>query len=216
MKQLILAPDKQSLKAAVNYKLCLFLDGFTDALILTGMLVLVGLLLQFLHLPGEHVVFVLAMGLLTLLFLFQVGISFVYVFSHPNLAFMGAFSSLSVALACITLIFAFEGWWGKHIMMILTLPLLLLSLVILIGYFIMGQHRHTTHRKFLYRNIVLPYLFIMLLWLTYLIRHEVREKREAQKEMVYETEQTRGAVGLVNTDVMPNEPLFMLKGVQPS
>lgn len=178
MKQLVLSPDKQTFKSAVNYKLGLFLSAFTSALLLTGMLVLVGLLLNFMHLAGEHVVFVFALFLLAFLFLLQTGISFVYVYSHPKLSFLGAFSSLSVALACITLVFAFENWWGMYIMMILTLPLLLLSFAFVLGYFISGAHRHTTHRKFLYQNILMPYFFIMLLWLAYLVRHEVRERRE--------------------------------------
>lgn len=180
MKQLILAPDKQTFKSAVNYKLGLFLNGFTSALLLTGMLVLVGMVLNFMHLTGEHVVFVFALFLLAFLFLLQTGISFVYVYSHPKLAFLGAFSSLSVALACITFVFAFEGWWGTTLMLILTLPLLLGSFAFLIGYFISGAHRHTTHRKFLYQNILLPYFFIMLLWLAYIIRYEVRERREVR------------------------------------
>lgn len=178
MKSIVLLKDKQSLKSAVNRKLALFLNAFTAALILAGMLVLVGLLLKFLHLPGEQVVFVTAMGFLTFLFLLQTGLSFVFVYAHAKLAFLGAFSSLSVALSCLTLVFVYENWWGTFLLVILTAPLLVLSFVILIGYFVSGQHRHTTHRKFLYQNILAPYLFILLLWLAYLIRHEVRENRE--------------------------------------
>ena len=178
MKQIALNPDKQSFKSAINLKLALFLNAFTSALFLTGMLVLVGLLLKFTHLPGEHVVFVLAMSLLAFLFLLQTGLSFVFVFSHPKLAFLGAFSSLTIALACMTLVFVYENWWGTNLMLILTLPLLLVSFGFLVNYFGSGEHRHTTHRKFLYINILAPYLFIALLWLAFLIRHEVREQRE--------------------------------------
>jgi hypothetical protein len=178
MKQIVLAPEKKSLKAAINYKLALFLDGFTSALFLTGMLVLLGLLLKFTHLAGEQVVFVLAMSLLAFLFLLQTGLSFVFVFAHPKLAFLGAFSSISFTMLCLTLIFVYENWWGTNLMVILTLPLLLLSVAFLVNYFVSGEHRHTTHRKFLYINILLPYLFIALLWLAFLIRHEVRERRE--------------------------------------
>ena len=186
MKQLVLAPDRQTFKAALNYKLGLFLSAFTSALFLTGMLVLVGMVLNFIHLPGEHVVFVTALFLLAFLFLLQTGIAFVYVYARPKLAFLGAFSSLSVALACITFVFAFENWWGMYIMMVLTLPLLVLSFACLVVYFMSGAHRHTTHRKFLYLNILTPYLFIMLLWLAYLVRHEVRERREAKTALAIE------------------------------
>jgi len=178
MKQLVLSADKQSLKSAINLKLALFLQAFTSALFLTGMLVLVGLLLKFTHLPGEQVVFVVAMSFLTFLFLLQTGISFVFLFAHAKLAFLGAFSSLSVALSCMTLVFVYENWWGTYLMVLLTGPLLVISFLILIGYFLSGEHRHTTHRKFLYINILLPYLFIFLLWLAFIIRHEVRENRE--------------------------------------
>ncbi|GEO05302.1 hypothetical protein AAE02nite_29660 [Adhaeribacter aerolatus] len=142
------------------------------------MLVLVGLLLKFTHLPGEQVVFVVAMSFLAFLFLLQTGLSFVFVFAHVKLAFLGAFSSLSVALSCMTLVFVYEDWWGTYLMVLLTGPLLFISLLILGGYFLSGEHRHTTHRKFIYINILLPYLFIFLLWLAFIIRHEVRENRE--------------------------------------
>lgn len=170
-----LAPEKVSLKAAINLKLALFLHAFRSALLLTGMLALVGLLMKFTHLAGEQVVFGLAMSLLALLFLLQTGLSFV--FSHPKMAFLGAFSSLAVALSCMTLVFVYENWWGTHLMVILTSPLLLISSGFLLNYFLSGEHRHTTHRKFLYINILSPYLFIALLWLAFLIRHEVRERR---------------------------------------
>lgn len=185
MKQVVLNPEKPSLKSAINLKLALFLNAFTSALILTGMLVLVGLILKFMHLPGEQVVFVAAMLCLAFLFLLQTGLSFVFVFAHAKLAFLGAFSSLSVALSCITLVFFYENWWGTYLMLILTGPLLLISFCFIIGYFASGEHRHTTHRKFLYVNILTPYLFIFLLWLAFIIRHEVREQRERRLALTF-------------------------------
>jgi hypothetical protein len=108
------------------------------------------------------------------------------VFSHLKLAFLGAFSSLSVSLGLITLIFLFENWWGSHILLFLTLPLLVLSLVFVLVYFITGQHRHMAHRKFLYYNIVGAYMFLLLLWAIYVVHQQVspnrKEERNRQQE----------------------------------
>jgi hypothetical protein len=174
------------LRAVISTRLQAIINSFTSAMYFTGIGVLIGLVLKFRHLPGEHLVFVFSMSVFSFFLLLQIGLSFIYVFSHLKLAFLGAFSSLSVSLGLITLIFLFENWWGSHILLFLTLPLLVLSLVFVLVYFITGQHRHMAHRKFLYYNIVGAYLFLLLLWAIYVVHQQVspnrKEERNRQQE----------------------------------
>jgi hypothetical protein len=147
------------------------LKGFTYAQIGAGTGVLLSLVLKLTDATGQHLVFVFFMSLLTFLFVLQVGISFAYVYAHLSLAFLGGFSSLSLALAFITLIFKYQHWWGSYILLILTLPILLLSILFLAWYFGTGEHKHHAHRRFLYFNIVAPFLFVAFLWLFYILLH---------------------------------------------
>lgn len=130
-----------------------------------------GLVLKLTHTHGQHLVFVFFMSALAFLFLLQVGISFAYVYTHGSLAFLGGFSSLSLALGLVTLIFKYQHWWGSYILLVLTLPILVLSLAFLGGYFWTGAHKHHAHRRFLYYNIVGPFLFLAFLWLFYILLH---------------------------------------------
>lgn len=184
--------DNTNSPAAVKARLQAFVKFFTYALYLAGLGVLVGLLLKFLHLSGEHLVFILAIAVFTLLLFLQTGLSFFYVFAHIKLAFLGAFSSLAVGLGCITMAFLFETWWGSHILLFLTLPLLLLSFSFLVYYVVTSrhrfssQHRHRARRRFLYYNIVGPFLFLLVLWLIYLVHQQVspnlREERDIKRQ----------------------------------
>ena len=144
---------------------------FTYAQIWGGLGVVLGLVLKLSDTAGQHLVFVFFMSVLVFLFLLQIGISFAYVYTHASLAFLGGFSSLSVALALVTLIFKYQHWWGSYILLILTLPILLLSLLFLIWYFMAGEHRHHAHRRFLYWNIVGPFLLVGFLWAFYILLH---------------------------------------------
>jgi hypothetical protein len=147
------------------------LKDFMLAQIWAGLGVVLGLVLKLTDTTGQHVVFVFFMALLAFLFVLQIGLSFAYVYTHLSLAFLGGFSSLSLALAFVTLIFKYQHWWGSYILLILTLPILVLSGIFLIGYFGTGEHKHHAHRRFLYYNIVGPFLFVAFLWGFYLLLH---------------------------------------------
>ena len=120
-----------------------------------------------------------------LLFL-QTGISFVFVFTHFKLALLGAFSSLSVGMACVAMLFLFQEWWGSQLLILLTMPLLLLSLIFFIIYLVKEDCKRRSHRRFLYYNIAGAYLFLLLLWLIYLVHQQVspieREERELKRQ----------------------------------
>ena len=164
--------------AAINLRLNKFLKAFTRVLYLMGGVVLLSITLKLLHLPGGFVLFIFSMTAISFLFLLQTGISFVYVFSNAALAFLGAISSLTVGLSCITLVFLFQQWWGTSIMLFLTLPLLVLSLIFLVAFFISGRHRHMFHRKFLYFNILAPFLYLLVLCSAYYLYQGRREPED--------------------------------------
>ncbi len=150
------------------------MSTLTSLLYLAAIGVAAGLIFKFLDITGQAIVFVGAMAFLALLLLVQTGLSLVYIYRHLQLAFLGAFSSLSLAMAVITFIFLFQGWWGSYIMIFLTMPLLLVSFAFLIWFFLTGHHRHTAHRKFIYANILAPYLFVLVLALVYALQPERR------------------------------------------
>ena len=164
--------------ATINARLRNFVKAFTRILYLMGGVVLLSIILKLLHLPGGFILFIFSMMTVAFLFLLQTGISFIYVFSNAALAFLGAFSSLTVALSCITLVFLFQHWWGTSIMLFLTLPLLVLSLIFLIAFFVSGRHRHMSHRKFLYFNILAPFLYLLVLCSAFYLYQSSREPDE--------------------------------------
>jgi len=164
--------------STINLRLNNFIKAFTKLLYLTGGVVLLSLTLKLLHLPGGFILFIFSMTAVSLLFLMQTGISFVYVFSNAALAFLGAISSLTVSLSIITLVFLFQNWWGTSIMLFLTLPLLILSSIFLVAFFITGRHRHMAHRRFLYFNILGPFLYLLVLCTAYNIYRTTGEGEE--------------------------------------
>ncbi|WP_051359717.1 hypothetical protein [Adhaeribacter aquaticus] len=165
-------------RSSVNAHLNAIINAFTSGLLLTGMGVLLGVVLKLMHLIGQDVVFVFSLSVMALLLILQIGLSLVYIFSHLRLALLGAFSSLANAMACLSLVFLFEQWWGSSLMIFLTTPIFVLSVVFLIAYFLVGEHRHTTHRKFLYLNILLPFLFVLALGIVYAVWSGKQENEE--------------------------------------
>jgi hypothetical protein len=161
----------QDIRSRLHDRLNLILKAFTQVQILAAGGVLLGLLLKLSDSPGRQVVFVFSLALLAFLFVLQVGISFAFVYMHLTLAFLGGFGSLSLALAFVTLIFKYEHWWGSYILIVLTVPILLLSVGLLAWYFSTGEFRHHAHRRFLYYNIVAPFFFVAFLWAFYLLLH---------------------------------------------
>ena len=164
--------------STINLRLNNFIKAFTKLVYLTGGVVLLSLTLKLLHLPGGFILFIFSMTAVSFLFLMQTGISFVYVFSNAALAFLGAISSLTVSLSIITLVFLFQNWWGTSIMLFLTLPLLILSGIFLVAFFITGRHRHMAHRRFLYFNILGPFLYLLVLCTAYNIYRTTGEGEE--------------------------------------
>ncbi|MGV3639649.1 MAG: hypothetical protein ACO1NZ_03960 [Adhaeribacter sp.] len=163
------APD---IRSRLHDRLDSILKAFTRVQLLGAGGVLLGLGLKLSDSPGQQAVFVFSLALLAFLFVLQVGISFSYVYMHLALAFLGGFSSLSLALAFITLMFKYQHWWGSYILVVLTVPILLLSVGLLTWYFSTGEFRHHAHRRFLYYNIVAPFFFVTFLWLFYLLLHD--------------------------------------------
>jgi hypothetical protein len=161
----------KDIRERLHDRLNALLKLFTYAQIWAALGVLLSLVLKLTDATGQHLVFVFFMSVLSFLFLLQIGISFAYVYTHLSLAFLGGFSSLSLALALVTLIFKYQHWWGSYILLILTLPILLLSLLLLAWYFGTGEHRHHAHRRFLYLNIVAPFVFVCFLWVFYILLH---------------------------------------------
>ncbi len=176
------------LQANLNTRLVDFINRFAKLLFLAELGVIIGLVLNFTHVPGEHVVFVFAIFILTFLLLLQTGLSFIFIFSHMRLAFLGGLTSMTAALICVTHLFLFEQWWGGFIMIFLTVPMVIICLGFMIFYFITGQHRHTTHRKFVYFNILAPFVFAVLLWFTYLI-HQQASPNEQEKRRMHNQEE---------------------------
>lgn len=162
------------LPESLGTRVTLVMSTLTSLLYITAIGVAIGLIFKFLQITGQELVFIGAMVFLALLLLVQTGLSLVYIYRHLLLAFLGAFSSLSLAMAVVTFIFLFQGWWGSYIMIFLTMPLFLVSFSFLIWFFITGHHRHTVHRKFIYANILAPYLFVLILALVYALQPERR------------------------------------------
>lgn len=149
----------------IHYRLNRFTDRFSVAVLAGSALALVGMLMKMKALPGAGLVFVLAMGLLMLLLVLQILVSFVYVTNHWPLALLGAFCSLGLALGFLAIIFRYQLWMGWRIMLIISLPVYLLSGVCLLVFLLRRKRLHGTQRKFLYRNLLIPFAFTMLLFL---------------------------------------------------
>ncbi|MGV3504472.1 MAG: hypothetical protein ACO1O1_12255 [Adhaeribacter sp.] len=184
----------QDIRSRLHDRLNAILKAFTQVQILAAGGVLLGLVLKLADSPGQQVIFVGSLALLAFLFVLQVGISFAYVYMHLTLAFLGGFGSLSLALAFVTLMFKYEHWWGSYILVVLTVPILLLSVGLLAWYFSTGEFRHHAHRRFLYYNIVAPFCFVTFLWAFYLLLHnhlvrpDMHHRRAESKASLVEQE----------------------------
>lgn len=161
MQEVFSSLRADQLKATISTKLLVYLNAFTSGLYLAGLGVIMGLFLKYIHLTGEHMVFIFSMVMLAFFLFLQIGLSLVFIYRHLKLALLGAFTSLSTGMACLALVFLFEQWWGSYILVFLTIPLFILNGILLAAFFITGNHKHTTHRKFLYFNIVIPYIFVL-------------------------------------------------------
>ena len=146
-----------------------FIRSFTTVLYVGMAMALVGLVLKFFALAAGNFLFVFAMAFLALLFLVQIGVSFFYVISNVRLALLGAISSAALVLGFLALVFRYQDWLGWQVMFFIALPLLLLTAVFLGMYLAQWRRLPKPHYNFLYRNLLFPYLFILVLGIVSLI-----------------------------------------------
>ena len=155
--------ENRSLIADVRYQLISFIRSFTLLLYVAMGLAVVGVAMKFLSLTGGSFVFVFAMAVLVLLLLVQVGLSFFYIVSNVWLALLGAFSSFSLVSGLLALIFRYQNWYGWQVIFYAVVPLYLLAGVLLFLYLKRFQKLHEPLHKFFYRNLVFPFVFVLLL-----------------------------------------------------
>lgn len=149
-----------------KYRISSFIKSFTILLYVGMGMAVVGLVMKYAAVTGGSFVFVFAMAVLSLLFLVQIGLSFFYVIANIRLALLGAFCSVSLVAGFLALIFRYQDWFGWQIMFFIALPMYLLSAIFLGTYLGRLEEQPKPHRRFLNRNLLVPYLFILVLGLT--------------------------------------------------
>ncbi|MDX5481879.1 MAG: hypothetical protein LPK07_09365 [Hymenobacteraceae bacterium] len=155
--------DSRSLIANVRYQLTSFIRSFTMVLYVAMGMAVVGVVMKFLGLTGGSFVFVFSMAVLMLLFLVQVGLSFFYIISNIWLALLGSISSLSLVMSFLALIFRYQNWYGWQVIFYVALPLYILVGVLLFLYLRRYKKLHEPLRDFFYRNLVVPFGFLLVL-----------------------------------------------------
>ena len=173
-------PDgERSLVESVSYRLSSFIRSFTTVLYAGMALALVGLVMKFLAITGGSFVFVFSMAVLMLLFLVQVGLSFFYIVSSVRLALLGAVSSLALVLGLLALIFRYQAWYGGQVVLFIALPLYLLTGVLLMLYLRDFSKLHEPLRTFLYRNLLIPFGFVLVLGIvSFVVNSEAYNKED--------------------------------------
>ena len=155
--------DSRSLIANVRYQLTSFIRSFTMVLYVAMGMAVVGVVMKFLGVTGGSFVFVFSMAVLMLLFLVQVGLSFFYIISNIWLALLGSISSLSLVMSFLALIFRYQNWYGWQVIFYVALPLYILVGVLLFLYLRRYKKLHEPLRDFFYRNLVVPFGFLLVL-----------------------------------------------------
>lgn len=159
-----LQPDEErSLVESVSYRLSSFIRSFTTVLYVGMGMALVGMVMKLWGLTGGNFVFVFAMAVLMLLFLVQVGLSFFYILSSVRLALLGSVSSLSLVLGFLALVFRYQNWYGWQVVFFAALPMYLLTGVLLYLYLQKYRRMHAPLRYFFYRNLLIPFGFLLAL-----------------------------------------------------
>ncbi|MDX5422450.1 MAG: hypothetical protein LPK07_13200 [Hymenobacteraceae bacterium] len=156
-------PDRRPLLERASRNIASFIQSFTLVIWAGMVLAVVGLVMKALAIAAGNFVFVFAMAVLVLLFLVQIGVSFFYVITNVRLALLGAISSMALVLGFIALIFRYQAWVGAQIMFFISLPLFVLALVFMVLYFSRKYYVQKPHRLFLYRNLLIPFAFILVL-----------------------------------------------------
>jgi hypothetical protein len=153
----------RNLVEEVNYQITSFVNTFTILVYLAGLAAIAGLVMRWYAVTGGTPLFVLAMIVLVLLFMVQIGLSFFYIIANLKLAFLGAIGSFSLMLANLALIFRYQDWWGWQFMFFIAVPIYFITSFFLGMYLARKQALRPMQRKFLYRNLVIPYLFMLIL-----------------------------------------------------
>jgi MFS family permease len=174
-------PDgERSLVESVSYRLSSFIRSFTTLLYVGMAMAVAGLVMKFFAITGGSFVFVFSMAVLMLLFLVQVGLSFFYIISSVRLALLGSVSSLALVLGFLALIFRYQVWYGWQVVLFIALPLYLLTGVLLILYLRDFSKLHEPLRNFLYRNLLIPFSFVLILGIVaFLVNPEAYNQEEA-------------------------------------
>ena len=154
---------ERNLVEEVNYRITSFVNTFRIVLFGAGLLAVVGLVMRYYAVTGGNALFVVAMVGLVLLFMVQIGLSFFYIIANLKLAFLGAFGSFALMLGSLALIFRFQDWWGWQLMFFLAIPIYMLSSIFLGMYLARKRALKPLQRKFLYRNLLIPFLFLLAL-----------------------------------------------------
>ena len=132
-------------------------------LFIAMLMAVAGLLMKILEMNGGSYVFIFSIIVLMLMFLVQIGLSFFYIVSHVKLALLGAFGSLALALSFLAVLFRFQGWPGWQIMYLISLPIFLITAFFLGRYLNHHEKLHHNQSRFLYRNLLFPYVLAFVL-----------------------------------------------------
>lgn len=158
-------PDERAPAKTAGYRISSFIRSFTIVIFVAMGMAVVGLVMKIAALVPGNYVFVFAMAVLALLFLVQIGLSFFYVISNVRLALLGSVCSVALVLGFTALIFRYQDWFGWQITFFIALPVYIITAYFMFRYF---RKRHTLQRQqrvFLYRNLIIPYLFVLMLGL---------------------------------------------------
>lgn len=147
----------------INYRISSFINTFTTILYVVMVMAVAGIAMKFLKMNGGNYVFIFSVIILALIFLVQIGLSFAYIVSHVKLALLGAFGSLALALAFLAVLFRYQGWQGWQVMYFIALPIFLITAFFLGKYLSKHEKLHHNQIKFLYRNLLFPYLLAFVL-----------------------------------------------------
>jgi hypothetical protein len=147
----------------INYRISNFINTFTTVLFVAEIMAVVGVLMKFMQVNGGSYVFIFSIIVLTLIFLVQIGLSFFFIVSHVRLALLGAFGSLALALSFMAIMFRYQGWWGWQLMFFIAIPIFLVTAFFLGKYFSKHEKLHHNQLRFLYRNLLIPYILAFVL-----------------------------------------------------
>lgn len=156
-------PDEHSLVKTAGNRIAAFIRSFTRVIFVAMGMAVVGLVLKFAAIAVGNYVFVFAMSVLVLLFLVQIGLSFFYVLANIKLALLGSICSVALVLGSTALIFRYQDWYGWQITFFIAVPIFIVTAYYLFRYFRKRDTLQQQHRTFLYRNLLVPYLFIFML-----------------------------------------------------